>query len=219
MITGMPQPFGILCPITRVRATRPPEELPLQHEFIATGPEQGYEDIPDEIIKADFINGLRNSGFRIPDDPRHMHVVLRRNREPFHRYLLTRPGELHWRPAHQSPMENLCLAGAWVRNEFALPCVEAAAEGAIKVAGLIAARALAPRKNANVRRFADMPRGAPLVLPPPYRFPHSTGSFFLLDANPERLTEAISPDLKLFPGLDGRILFAVLRHEIGRAHV
>ncbi len=212
MVTGMPQPFGILCPITRVRATRPPQELPLRHEIIATGPERGYEDIPDDIIKAGFIEGLRDAGFRIPDDPVHMHVVLRRNRESFHRYLLTRPGELHLRPPHQSPLENLCLAGAWVRNEFALPCVDAAAEGAIKVAGLIAARALAAR-NAEVRQFAGMSRSAPLVLPPPYRFPRSTGSFFLLDANPERLTEAISPDLKLFPGLGDKILFAILRHE------
>ena len=213
MITGMPQPFGILCPITRVRATRPPEELPLPHELIATGPEQGFEDVPDEIIKADFINGLRDTGFRIPDDPRHMHVVLRRNRESFHRYLLTRPGELHWRPAHQSPLENLCLAGAWVRNDFALPCVEAAAQGAIKAAEHIAARALAPRENAKVRRFAGMPRDAPLLLPPPYSFPRSTGSFFLLDANRERLSEAIAADLALFPGLTDRMLFAVLRHE------
>jgi uncharacterized protein with NAD-binding domain and iron-sulfur cluster len=213
MVTGMPEPFGILCPITRVRATRPPEELPLRHEIIATGPERGYEDVADEVIKAGFIQGLRDAGFRIPDDPVHMHVVLRRNRESFHRYLLTRPGELHWRPRHQSPLENLCLAGAWVRNEFALPCVDAAAEGAIKVAGYIAARALERQKNAEVRRFAGTPLCAPLVLPPPYRFPRSTGSFFLLDANPERLTEAISPDLKLLPGFSGRILFAVLRHE------
>ena len=69
MVTGMPEPFGILCPITRVRATRPPEELPLRHEIIATGPERGYEDIPDEVIKAGFIKGLRDAGFRIPDDP------------------------------------------------------------------------------------------------------------------------------------------------------
>ena len=213
MVTGMPQPFGILCPITRVRATPPPEELPLRHEIIATGPERGYEDIADEVIKAGFIKGLRDAGFRIPDDSTHMHVVLRRNRESFHRYLLTRPGELHWRPPHQSPLENLCLAGAWVRNEFALPCVDAAAEGAIKVAGFIAARAVASRENAEVRRFTGMPRSAPLVLPPPYRFPRSTGSFFLLDANPERLTEAISPDLKLLPGFSRRILFGVLRHE------
>jgi hypothetical protein len=41
MVTGMPQPFGILCPITRVRATQPPKELPLRHEIIATGPERG----------------------------------------------------------------------------------------------------------------------------------------------------------------------------------
>jgi uncharacterized protein with NAD-binding domain and iron-sulfur cluster len=213
MVTGMPQPFGILCPITRVRGTRPPEELPLRHEIIATGPERGYEDIPDEVIKAGFIKGLRDAGFSIPDDPAHMHVVLRRNRESFHRYLLTRPGDLHWRPSHQSPLENLCLAGAWVRNEFALPCVDAAAEGAIKVAGFIAARALAPRKNTGVRRFTETSHSAPLVLPPPYGFPCSTGSFFLLDANPERLTEAISPDLKLFPRLGGKILLAILRHE------
>jgi uncharacterized protein with NAD-binding domain and iron-sulfur cluster len=213
MVTGMPEPFGILCPITRVRATQPPEALSLRHEIIATGPERGYEDIPDQVVTAGFIKGLRDAGFRIPDDPAHMHVVLRRNRASFHRYLLTRPGELLWRPQHQSPLENLCLAGAWVRNEFALPCMEAAAEGAIKVAGLIAARALAARKDVEARRFAGMPRSAPLVLPPPYRFPRSTGSFFLLDANPERLAEAIAPDLKLFPGLAGRMLFAALRHE------
>ena len=213
MVTGMPEPFGILCPITRVRATRPPEELSLRHEIIATGPERGYEDIPDQVITAGFIKGLRDAGFRIPDDPAHMHVVLRRNRDSFHRYLLTRPGELLWRPPHQSPLENLCLAGAWVRNEFALPCVEAAAEGAIKVAGLIAARALASRKDVEARRFAWVPRSAPLVLPPPYCFPRSTASLFFLDADPERLAEAISPDLKPFPGLGGRMLFAVLRHE------
>jgi uncharacterized protein with NAD-binding domain and iron-sulfur cluster len=213
MVTGMPEPFGILCPITRVRATQPPEKLPLRFEVIATGPERGYENIPDQVIKAGFIKGLRDAGFRIPDDPVHMHVVLRRNRESCHRYLLTRPGELLWRPTHQSPLENLCLAGAWVRNDFALPCMDAAAEGAIKVAGLIAARALASRKKAAARLFVEMPHSAPLVLPPPYRFPRSTGSFFLLDANPRRLAEAISPDLKLFPGLGTRILFAALRHE------
>jgi uncharacterized protein with NAD-binding domain and iron-sulfur cluster len=213
MLTGMPEPFGILCPITRVRATLPPQGLPLRHEVIATGPERGYEDVPDEVIKADFIKGLRNAGFKIPDDPLHMHVVLRRNREAFHRYLLTRPGELQWRPAHQSPLQNLCLAGAWVRNEFALPCVDAAAEGAIKVAGLVADRALARRKNVEAPPLVAVPRSLPLVLPPPYRFPRSTGSFFLLNANPKRLSEAISSDLKLFPGLAGKMLFAALRHE------
>ena len=213
MVTGMPEPFGILCPITRVRATLPPEELPLRHEIIATGPERGYEEIPDQVITAGFIKGLRDAGFTIPDDPAHMHVVLRRNRDSFHRYLLTRPGELLWRPPHQSPLENLCLAGAWVRNEFALPCVEAAAEGAIKVAGLIAARALASRRDVEARRFAGAPCSGRLVLPPPYRFPHSTASLFLLDANPERLAEAISPDLKLIPGFAGKMLFAALRHE------
>jgi uncharacterized protein with NAD-binding domain and iron-sulfur cluster len=209
MVTGMPEPFGILCPITRVRANRPPEDLPLRHEIIATGPERGYEDVPDPVVKAGFIKGLRDAGFSIPDDPAHMHVVLRRNRESFHRYLLTRPGELLLRPPHQSPLENLCLAGAWVRNEFALPCVEAAAEGATKVAGLIAARARVPPRDVEVPR----PRSAPLVLPPPYRFPRSTGSFFLLDAHSDRLADAISPDLKLFPGLRRKLLFAALRHE------
>jgi uncharacterized protein with NAD-binding domain and iron-sulfur cluster len=213
MVTGMPEPFGILCPITRVRATQPPQQLALRHEIIATGPERGYEEIPDEVVKEGFVKGLRDAGFRIPDDPTHMHIVLRRNRESFHRYLLTRPGELRLRPAHQSPLENLCLAGAWVRNEFALPCVDAAAEGAIKVAGLIAARSPAPQTNAGMRPIPRMPRGAPLVLPPPYHFPRSTASLFLLNANPERVAEAISPDLKLLPGFSSKILFAVLRHE------
>jgi hypothetical protein len=212
MVTGMPQPFGILCPITRVRATKPSAQPALRHEIIATGPERGYEEIPDEAVKEGFIQGLRDAGFRIPGEAAHMHVVLRRNREPFHRYLLTRPGELHLRPAHQSPLENLCLAGAWVRNEFALPCIDAAAEGAIKVAALIAARAPAPRGKAGGRRIAITSHGAALV-PPPYHFPRTTASLFLLNANPERLAEAISPDMRLLPGLGGKILFAVLRHE------
>jgi hypothetical protein len=36
---------------------------------------------------------------------------------------------------------------------------------------------------------------------------------FLLNANPGRVIEAISPDLKPFPGFGNKILFAVLRHE------
>lgn len=213
MITGMPPPFGIVCPMTRVRATQPPKELSLRHEVIATGPECGYEDVPDEVVKSDFLTGLRGAGFKIPDDPAQMHVVLRRNREPFHRYLLTRPGELRLRPSHQSPLANLCLAGAWVRNEFALPCVDAAAQGAIKVAGLIATRALAPPLNVEVGSITGFARNTRLVLPPPYCFPRSTASVFLLEANPERLAAAISPELKLFPGLGGKMLFAVLRHD------
>jgi uncharacterized protein with NAD-binding domain and iron-sulfur cluster len=213
MITGMPPPFGIVCPISRVRATPPSQDLLLRHEVIATGPESGYEDSPDATVKADFLTGLQGAGFKIPDDPADLHVVLRRNREPFHRYLLTRPGELNLRPSHQSPLANLCLAGAWVRNEFALPCVDAAAQGAIKVADIIATRALAPRAGAALRPIAGLARSTRLVLPPPYRFPHSTASVFVLDANASRLAEAISPELKLFPGLGSKILFAVLRHE------
>lgn len=213
MVTGMPQPFGILCPITRVRASQPAEQPALRHEIIATGPERGYEEVPDEVVKQGFIEGLRDAGFKVPDDRAHMHVVLRRNRESCHRYLLTRPGELKLRPAHQSPLENLCLAGAWVRNEFALPCVDAAAQGAIRVAGLIAARSPAAQNDAGVGRIDKTPRGSPLVLPPPYHFPRSTASLFLLTANPERVTEAIPSELKLIPGLGSKVLLAVLRHE------
>ena len=217
MITGMPEPFGILCPISRVRATTPPEGLSLRHELIATGPEQGYEDISDEAITAGFITGLRDAGFRIPADLADMHIVLRRNRDSFHRYLLTRPGELHLRPPHQSPLANLCLAGAWVRNGFALPCVDAAAEGAIEAAELISKRAMASGKPAPLRQRVGARRGTELV-PPPYRFPHSTGSLFLLDANPDFLTRAIPPRLKLCPGFGGKVLFAALRHEGVHAH-
>jgi uncharacterized protein with NAD-binding domain and iron-sulfur cluster len=213
MVTGMPPPFGIVCPITRVRATPLPEHLTLRHEIIATGPERGYEEVPDDAVKELFVEGLREAGFSIPDDRAHMHVALRRNGESSHRYLLTRPGELEWRPTHQSPLRNLCLAGAWVRNEFALPCVDAAAEGAIKVSTLITARSLAARPAATIRPLAEMPGGTPLVLPPPYLFPSSTASLFLLHANAERLRDAVPPNLRLFPGFGSKLLFAVLRHE------
>src|SRR5262249_18172143 len=54
---------------------------------------------------------------------------------------------------------------------------------------------------------------ARLVLRPPYCFPRSTGSFFLLDANPDALATAVPQGLRLFPGLGRKILFAALRHE------
>lgn len=213
LICGLPEPFSIVCPISRVRSVPPARALPLPHEIIATGPEAGFEDVSDEKLIGDFLARLSRLGFRIPENRADFHVTMRRNREPAHRYLLTRPGELALRPTHESPLENLCLAGAWVRNDFALPCVDAAAQGANAVAEIIAKRSRKTAETREIAGFRGMPIGSPLVMPAPYHFPKSTGSLFVVDVDRTRLREEVSPLLQLLPGFTGKALLALFRHE------
>lgn len=206
MIGGLPEPLSILCPLSRVRAIRSPQERRFSHELIACGPEAGFEDVPDDVICARFLTTLRECGFRIPAREQ-MHVTLRRNREPFHRYLLTRPGELRLRPVPQSPYRNLSLIGAWVRNAFALPCVDAAAESAKKVAKTIAART----EVSNMPAFVGMPRVSPLVIPPPFRFPTSRGAFFLVKVDEGALASELPPGFEAV--FHDKALLAIMKHQ------
>jgi len=213
LINGLPEPLSILCPLSRVRSVGPDRSLPLPFEIAATGPEAGFEDRSDEALVADFLAVLRTLDFRIPEDPRRMHVSLRRNREPCHRYLLTLPGQLNLRPTAQSPIANLCLAGAWIRNSQLLPCADAAAESGIRAASIIAERAgRAP--GGEVRSpFVGMPRTHPLVLQPPFEFPDSSAVAFVLDADPVELARDLPPELELAPGSHDKLLVSILDHR------
>lgn len=215
LVCGLPEPFSILCPISRVRSVESRSIHGYKHELIATGPETGFETISDEELKTHFFDTLRRTGFSLPENPEDIHCVLRRNRDPLHRYLLTLPGQLALRPEIKSPLNNLTLAGSWVRNSFALPCVDAAAESAISAATLIAnqesnSSSLLTRRK---QKFLGMPKCAPLVMPPPYLFPKSSAVLFLVDGQEEMIHNSIPNGLQLARGLGHQLLFAALRHE------
>lgn len=54
LVGGLPEPFSILCPMSRVRSTPFPKHAKLPHELIATGPEAGFEDISDAELERRF---------------------------------------------------------------------------------------------------------------------------------------------------------------------
>jgi uncharacterized protein with NAD-binding domain and iron-sulfur cluster len=211
LIGGLPEPLSILCPLSRVRKQPPDLRQQLPYMLMATGPEAGFEGVADTTLVQRFFDVLAECGFSLPADRREIRVVVRRNTEPFHRYLLTRPGDLSLRPTPQSPLANLCLAGAWVRNTFTLPSVEAAAESGKVVAELIGHRQ--PVRSLAAAPFAGMPRVSPLVMQPPYRFPRSHGSFFLLDVDPVALAQTLPPQLTTVHGLRHKLLIAIVEHQ------
>lgn len=213
LINGLPEPFGVLCPLTRVRASGADRRLPLPYEIAACGPEAGFEADGDDALAQRFLAHLRALGFAIPRAPGEVHTSVRRNREPHDRYLLTLPGELRLRPTHDSPIANLSLAGAWVRNSLALPCAEAAAESGIRVAESIAVRRGAVAEVRTGRDVRGVLAGHPLVVPPPFHFPDSTASAFIVAVDPERLAAELPKPLEGIVGLRGVLLVSVLEHR------
>lgn len=212
-MTGFSKPFVVICPISRVRGEASHPKYP--HELIACGAEGGFEDESDASIIERFIEELRSAGFALKGDLAHgkdAYYVLRRNRSAGHRYLLTRPSEYALRPPTQSPIPNLVLTGAWIRNKWALPCVEATVCSAQEAAKAIAQHADGLRADRYLPTQGDPMPLESLVLPPPYRFPTSRGSFFLLDRDtsyPLRLP----PELELVPSLANRCLLSVFKHQ------
>lgn len=154
VIGGLPEPWSTLCPATRVRGrvTAP------GHELIACGPEAGVEDVSDDALVDQFFAMIARLGMRVPPGRRGVHVVMRRNRAAGERYLATRPGELAYRPAPVTTLDNVCVAGAWTRVPFAMPSLEAAAQSAVVI------------REALARRTAALElRTAPPYPAPPYR--------------------------------------------------
>jgi 15-cis-phytoene desaturase len=210
IVNGLPLPFSILGPMTRVRGR--PANGPLPFEIMATGPEAGYEGWSDADLKEKFFQDLRALGFSISDDAAEHHVVIRRNDAPFHRYLLTVPGQLVLRPTVQSPVPNLFLAGAWVRNSFSLPCVDAATESGLKAAQLISDTVTRKRDPIKVDSRRAMPRTHSLVLPPPYRFKNVVASTFLLPSHSKRIQAELPPGLTLLRGFESQFLLSLFHH-------
>jgi hypothetical protein len=143
VLGGLPEPWSTICPVTRVRQQ---ERGPHGFELIGCGPETGFEETPDSALIDRFFQTIERVGFEVPADRRGVHVVLRRNREPAERYLGTYPNELSLRPSPLgSGVENIYLAGAWLRVPFSIPSVEAVSQSVVMArdalcAGTIIAR-------------------------------------------------------------------------------
>lgn len=212
LVCGLAEPTSIFAPLSRVRSGAAPRRA-LPYELMWCGPEAGFEDVPDRTLAERAFRELNGYGFRIPidrmDDPAVCHWVLRRNRAPAHRYLYTPPGELMLRPPAETPVDNLFLAGAWIRNPTALPCVEAAAESA-RAAAEGVARELT---RGPMAAFRGMPRVGPLVLPPPYEFRDVVGWLLLVDADEAGIAAYLPPGLRVLPGFEARALVGVFDHR------
>jgi uncharacterized protein with NAD-binding domain and iron-sulfur cluster len=210
IVNGLPPPFSILGPMTRVRGKA--GNRPLPFEIMATGPQSGYESWSDDDLKDKFFQDLRTVGFTISHDPAEQHVVIRRNDAAVHRYPLTIPGQLALRPTVQSPISNLFLAGAWIKNSFPLPCVDAATESGLKAAQLICDGATEKSILAAAPMRRAMPRTHSLVLPPPYRFKSVVASAFLLPSHCSRVQAELPPGLILLPRFENQVLLSVFHH-------
>ena len=213
LIVGLPEPFSIACPMSRVRSVQPPSKF--SHELAAVGPEAGFENVSDKELVTRFFKTLTDCGFSFPTDEAEMYVHVRRNRDPFHRYLLTRPNELHLRPRTQSPIENLVLAGAWIRNSLPLPCVDSAAESgrAAALATVENIRELG-KKSGPTLAVSEYPIGNPLVLPPPYTYEKCIARVFLANSRTEATAPHLPTCLKLAPGFESKLLL-VFADQLG----
>jgi uncharacterized protein with NAD-binding domain and iron-sulfur cluster len=66
-----------------------------------------------------------------------LHYQVIRHHASHSLYWLTEPGVQRFRPTSKTPIENLWLAGDWVRNDLDFPCMEAAVRSGLEAADLV----------------------------------------------------------------------------------
>ncbi|MGE4234621.1 MAG: FAD-dependent oxidoreductase [Bacteriovoracia bacterium] len=213
-IGSLPKPFVVVCPISKASKSRAHGKKQYPHELIACGSEEGFENIKDSELIHNFISDLKKAGFQFKGDVRHgkdAYYKLRRNNDSAHRYLLTLPGQFELRPEAQSPLANLLLAGAWTKNDWALPCVEGCVSSARK-----AAQVILEKEDLKTRRNLQKTRQCyeigSLVFPPPYSFPKSKGVFFRIKKK-ENYDLNLPLGLKLVEKTRNELLLSIFRHE------
>lgn len=214
VLGALPEPWSTVCPQTRVRRER---RGPHGFELIACGPATGFEHASDESLVARFFDTIARLGFRVPKGAAKgegVHTVLRRNRASAERYLLTRPGELWLRPTPVTSVANVSLVGAWLRNRFTMPSVEAAAQSVLSARDAIESRH--PRAAiagvASLEPRASAASAWDLVPDPPYRHDGTT-RLFAVDVDPAALASRIPPGLELAPGFASKILWFATRYD------
>jgi len=102
------------------------------------GQETGYEDWTDEeLLGLCLANVSRLPGYEQIDATGVLHFQVIRHHASHAQYFLTEPGVQRFRPTSRTPIENLWLAGDWVRNELDFPCMEAAVRSGLEAADLV----------------------------------------------------------------------------------
>ncbi len=94
----------------------------------------GFEDRSDDELLAGAVAAAARGGFRGVDRQQPVAWAVRRNSSGYDRFTLTEPGALRYRPRSDVGLENLFLAGDWVRNRIDVPCMEGAAVSGFEAA-------------------------------------------------------------------------------------
>ena len=99
------------------------------------GQEAGFEGLDDEALLQRCLDSVKPlPGYERIDREGVLHFAVVRNRGPHGRYWYTEPGTLDLRPTTTTPLDNLFLAGDWIRNELDFPCMEGAVRSGLAAA-------------------------------------------------------------------------------------
>ena len=79
----------------------------------------------------------RLPGFEAIDRAGILHFQVLRHRAAHKRYFYTEPGVQRFRPHLRTSIENLWLAGDWVRSELDFPCMETAVRTGLAAADAV----------------------------------------------------------------------------------
>jgi hypothetical protein len=109
------------------------------------GQETGYERFSDkDHLSLCLRNVSRLPGFEGIDRAGILHAQVIHHRGAHKRYFYTEPGIQRFRPRARTSIDNLWLAGDWVRTDLDFPCMESAVRSGIAAADAVLERSRRP---------------------------------------------------------------------------
>lgn len=134
IIAGLPPPLTFV--IDNKRVVREFRDDPRYGSVLYfVGQEAGFEHLDDDALLQRCLDSVKPlPGYEQIDRAGVLHFAVMRNRGPQGRYWYTEPGTLDLRPHTTTPIENLFLAGDWIRNELDFPCMEGAVRSGLAAA-------------------------------------------------------------------------------------
>jgi uncharacterized protein with NAD-binding domain and iron-sulfur cluster len=94
----------------------------------------GFEDATDDALFDMAVDRATRAGFRGAEAATPTRRAVKRNASVYDVFTLTEPGALRYRPRPDIGLDNLFLAGDWVRNAIDVPCMEGAATSGFEAA-------------------------------------------------------------------------------------